>query len=233
MKKIIAMVCLTGLTSLTEASLIAGWNFNSQTSSTPAPTPISADHGSGSLDLSQLANSADATIGGSGTAQNEYAGDTAVNDLIVTAGSSQRENGKSLVLSFSTSGYQNIILTYATDASGTGFNSQQWSYSTDGVNYTPFATVTGMMTTYTLTGTETVNFSSTTDVNNVATVYFELTLNGASGSGGTDHFDNIQFNGDIIPVPEPPMWGVIYGAGALAFCGIKIWRQQRVRRVSR
>jgi hypothetical protein len=210
--------------SVGRGALIAGWNFNSQAGT--APTPISADHGSGSLDLSHLANSSDATISSSGgTAVNKFGSDLAGNDLIVTAGTSLRENGKSIIFSFSTSGCQNIILTYATTASSTGFNSQQWRYGTDGINYTSFATVTGMGLTYTATGVETVDFSSATAVNNDATVYFELTLSGASGSGGTDHFDNFQFN--ATAVPEPPEWGAISALGLMGICGLREWRQRR------
>ena len=207
------------------AALIAGWDFNTQTSGTTAPTPISTDHGSGSLNLSQLANSSDAAIGSGGTSVNEFGTDLAGNDLIVTAGTGTRENGKSIIYSLSTSGYENIILTYATTASGTGFNSQQWSYSTDGTDYTPFTTITGMGATYSATGVETVDFSSATAVNNDATVYFELTLSGASNGGGTDHFDNFQFN--ATPIPEPTEWGTIAGAGLLAVCGLRVWRQSR------
>jgi len=206
------------------AAIIADWNFNDQTSG-PASSSIAAEHGSGSLNLSQLANSADATIGTGGTAINEVGGDTAGKDLIVTAGASQRENGKSIIFSLSTSGCKNIVLTYATQASSTGFNSQQWSYSTDGTHYTSLATITGMGAAYTTTGTETVDFSTVTALDNDSTVYFALTLSGASGSSGTDHFDNIQFNADVVP--EPTAVGAIATAGLLALCGLRVWRQRR------
>lgn len=137
--------------------MIAGWNFNTQTVS----TTMAADHGSGSLDLSQLANNTDANIGGtsSGTSINEVIGDTAGKDFYVQAGSTQRENGRSIIFSISSSGYENIVLSYATSGSGTGFNSQQWSYSTDGTHYTSFGSAITVPTTSTYT-VETVDFSS-------------------------------------------------------------------------
>ena len=230
MKKFLAMVCLACATSLTQGALIAGWNFNSQTSGT-APTPISADHGSGSLDLSHLFSSSDAVIGGasSGTSVNKVTGDANGKDFIIASGTKGAlpdypENGKSIVFSFSTTGYKDIVLTYATLASSTGFTSQQWRYSTDGINYTSFGSaITPGTITYTATGIETVNFSSATAVNNDATVYFELTLSGSTG--GSDHFDNFQFNADVVP--EPAEWGLISGLGLLGICGVRTWREQR------
>ena len=211
--------------SVGRGALIAGWNFNSQTSGA-APTPITTDHGSGSLDLSHLANeSADATIGGSssGISVNKVSGDANGNDFFVAAGTSLVENGKSIIFSLSTSGYQNLVVTYATERSASSFTTQQWSYSTDGVNYTSFGSAISVpTTTYTM---ETVDFTGTSAVNNDSIVYFELTLSGATANTGGDHFDNFQFN--ATAVPEPAGWGAISAVGLLGICGLREWRQRR------
>lgn len=206
-----------------QAALIAGWNFNSQATGT-APTTISADHGAGSLDLSQLANATDANIGSGGTTVNIVSGDLAGNDFFVRAGSSQRENGQSIFFSLSTTGYKDIVLTYATDGTSTGFTSQQWSYSTDGVNYISFDSAIVVPSSFTA---EEVNFSSVTSLNNASNIYFELTLGGATGSTGSDHFDNFQFNADVVP--EPAAWGVASGALLLVLCGFDLLRQRASR----
>jgi hypothetical protein len=200
------------------AALIAGWNFN---------TDMNVSHGSGTLDLSGLANSGDASIGSSGTSINVYATDFAGKDFILMAGTSTKENGKSVIFSFSTSGFQNLVLTYATYRSGTGFTSQQWGYSTDGANYTSFTTISGIQGSYSNTGVERVDFSSVSALNNCSTVYVELIFGGATGASGTVHFDNIQFNAS--PVPESGAWGAIAGTGLLAFCGFQLWRQRRLQ----
>ena len=181
-------------------ALLAGWNFNTDTT---------VSHGSGTLDLSTLANTADATISsGGGTSQNAVSPDSGLNALIITTGSGGRENGKSIIFSLSVSGYQNLILTYATVRTSTGFTDQNWLYSNDGTTFTSFSTINGSSIptpsgsiTSSSYAVETVNFSSITALNNDSLIYIELTLSG--GTGVSDRFDNIQFNADLSPVPEP------------------------------
>ena len=147
--------------SMGKGALIADWNFNGQTTGT-APTPIAADHGSGSLDLSHIFSSSDAVIGGtsSGTSVNKVAGDTNGKDLqFASSGTGgANENGKFLIFSLSTSGYQGLVLTYAAEQTGNAFTAQNWSYSTDGgANYTSFASINPSAGSY---ATATVDFSS-------------------------------------------------------------------------
>lgn len=225
MKNLMFLVLVLLLTNSASASLLAAWNFNAQ-SIGQASTTIAADHGTGSLRLSQLNNISDATIGSPGTTVNEVGGDSVGTDLIIAAGASQRENNAPMIFFLSTSGFGNIILTYATTASGTGFNSQQWSYSTDGTLFTSLSGISGMGTSYSATGIKIVNFSAITALDNEATVYFELTLSGASNGNGTDHFDNFQFN--ATPVPEPASVALkIFGSFAIGVTSVRRWLSRR------
>jgi hypothetical protein len=233
MKKIAMTLCLVGATFLSKADLVADWNFN-QTPAAPSPTPIAAsggaEAGAASLDLSHLAYSFDATIGSSssGTSVNKIANDETGESIFIVGGTGDVENGKSIIFTLSMSGYQGLVLTYATDRTSTGFNQQAWSYSTDGgITFNPSSSITSISNGFT---TATVNFSSAVD--NDSSVLIELTLNGASSSSGSDHFDNMQFNANdyFFPVPESAAYGLISALGLLAICSASIWRWQRAAR---
>jgi hypothetical protein len=217
MKKIATILSLMGAITLAQATLVADWNFNSQATGA-APTSITDDHGSGSLDLSHLSAGADATISSSGASQNEFGSDTAGNALLISSGTG--ENGKSIIFSLNMSSLQNLVLTYATEASTSGFTTQNWLYSTNGgTTFTPSAAITSIGTAY---ATETVNFSSA--LNNDPSILIELTLSGATSGNGTAHFDNLQFN--ATAVPEPAGCSLISAVGLLIICGTSTWRKR-------
>ena len=233
MKKIALTLCLVSAAFLTRADLVADWNFN-QTPAAPSPTPITAsggaESGTASLDLSHLSSGDDATIGSSfsGTSVNIVVGDANGESLFIVGGTGEVENGKSIIFSLDMSGYQNLVLTYATDRSTTGFSEQDWSYSTDGgATFNSSSAVTSISSGF---AKATVDFSSAID--NDSSILIELTLKGATTTSGSDHFDNIQFNADdyIAPVPEPAGWGLISAIGLLGICGVGIWRGQSAAR---
>jgi hypothetical protein len=215
-----------------KAALIAYWDFSNQTYG-PAPASIAASDGAqagtASINLSHFSANSDANIDVTYTAKNEIAGDSTEYALALKAGTGEDENGKSIIFSLSMTGDKNLVLTYATERSSTGFTGQNWSYSTDGgATYIPFISIS-VPSTY---QTETVDFSTVVPtINNSPSVLFELTVSGATGSGGSDHLDNIQFNADSIPVvPEPAASGTITALGLLGFCVWHEWQQHRVFR---
>ena len=115
----------------------------------------------------------------------------------------QTSNNKSIVFKFSTTGYQNIILTFACRGSGTGFNSHLWAYSTDGVNFTdyPDNNTSSRESSYSL---KTVDFTGVTAIADKPNVYIRLTVNGATSGSGNNRFDNIKIDAetagpDVIP----------------------------------
>lgn len=95
-----------------------------------------------------------------------------------------------------------LTLSYSTQASGSGFNSQAWAVSTNTTTFTPVATfVSGtgagfLTTTYAATGilSWTLTAANST-VLNAATVYVRLTVTGATTATGNDRLDNLQFVG--------------------------------------
>ena len=217
------------MTGLTQASLIAYWNFNSSTAVSGGTESVTA-----SLDTSGAAL---ADLNGSGTTQNRVGTDAGSTPLRITPnGTAAGENEQYITFSLSMSGYQDLILSYATTRTSTGFTDQIWSYSTDDSAFTPFTTINGASSipvastpTSASYAVDIVDFSTVSSLNNDSTIWIRLTLNGASGSTGADRFDNIQFNASdyIAPVPEPAAFGLISALGLLGICGGGIWRDHR------
>jgi MYXO-CTERM domain-containing protein len=230
MKKIATILSLIIVTSLTKADLIADWEFNSGTT---AASPGGSQMSTATLTTPSDVSATVSTI--SGTKQNSLDNTTGGSLIIAAGGQTAGENGQSVVFSFNTSGYQNLILSYATLRSGTGYLEQDVYYSINGGSYIqatsftdaadgtgPIPTPTGTISTSSY-AVETVNFSS--DLNNDPTVSIEIILKNATGTSGSTHFDNFQLNAS--PVPEPGTWGAISGAGLLGLCGVRAWRQRR------
>src|SRR5688572_8095632 len=106
------------------ADEIAIWNFND--------SDLSVDHGVGNLSTNfNLAN----VLFAAGTATNSRQGDLAGQALSLQGGTGTANNGRSITISVSTLGFSGISVSFATQGSGTGFNSNQFQYSLDGVTF--------------------------------------------------------------------------------------------------
>jgi len=226
MKKFLAMVCLVCATSLTQGALIAYWNFNTSATVVSGGT----QSGTASLDTSGAAL---ADLSGNGTSLNHVGSDINGTPLHITpGGTTAGENGQFITFSLSMSGSQNLVLTYATTRTSTGFTDQIWSYSMDNSTFTEFTTISGASAipvdsspSSTSYAVNTVDFSSASTLNNDSSIWIRLTLNGATAVNGADRFDNIQFNADVVP--EPAELGLIFALGLLGICGVRTWREQR------
>ena len=144
MKQFILFILLisgTGLSSLGQ-TLLAAWTFDTLSASPNTPKTYPASLGS---QITVACLYSDGTNGASNwnsSELNSFAG-TIINDprggsafagkayslVNITA------NGKSIVLKFSMTGYQDAVLTYATQKTSTGFSSQQWAFSIDSLNF--------------------------------------------------------------------------------------------------
>lgn len=209
--------CLTAVAlsaSLSLADLVAGWDFqttaNGGTAAAVAPnTPkqYTANFGTGTLFLNGQNGSSDWFIpatGSTNTELNAFTG-TAVNAgpgfSTTTSGAAalaivnQTANGKSAVFRFSMAGFKDLVVSYATQRTSTGFTSQAWSYSTNGIDWTDHQTITNLPSAF---GAQTL--TTLTGLDGAADAYLRLTVNGASAAAGNNRLDNIQFN---ATVPEP------------------------------
>lgn len=230
MKKTIILASLLGVFAFSNsghAALIAGWNFNDPAPAEPA-TILPATVGTGTLNFA-----------GWGGGVNNFTGttvnalpapdDAAGRDLALqgnpggTGGAPFGGNGTFVDFAFSTLGLQDVVLTYAQQRSATGYTSNVWSFSTDGVSFEDVETFTfpggsGTATTYAGNGVFTVDFSAFPAINDAASVIVRLTLDGVTAAAGNNRFDNVQFNATIIPEPASITLLLVSG---VAFLGLR------------
>jgi len=125
-------------------------------------------------------------------------------DTILSAGSAAlrlRNPSGPFILSLPTTGYKNIVLKYAEEASSKGAKTNTVSYTVDGTNYINTALVAALGasasyavdTTYKLVS---LDFSSDPNVNNNPNFRVQITFSNATGTTtGNDRFDNITVYG--------------------------------------
>lgn len=217
----IAMAAVAGLAGGANADLVAYWHFNNSTPGVGGQLGVlngfngvgfPSDQGSGLL-TSNVPRNTDPNVNNgtlgtfAGTALNAIPPDGSGGALAIQGGQNQENNGRHIQFEFSTAGLQDLILTYATRGTSTGFNSNQVSYSTDGLTFTNFgAPYDGRPSTFFL---QTFDFSGVPALDNQANVAVRITLNGSTSAVGNNRFDNVQFNATVIPAP-----------GALALLGL-------------
>ena len=178
-------------------TLLHYWNFNNNTSSAAITTPT----------LTNISGAASISTNITGISAIDFAGGTAQNFDVLNlnarntdaAGTHLRFNdpiGSALIFSLPTSGYQDVIVKFATRRSGSGAGTQVWSYSTDGTNYTFFANVTPKNGDPALAS---LDFSSISGADNNPNfklkVEFQLAPGGAVGN---NRFDNFTVEGTLF-----------------------------------
>ena len=196
---------------------IAGWVFPSTT----AATAIASDCGTGAL-------YADGTNGSS--VWNTTTGATTPGIYFQNTGTAPQEalcevttagkditfignayNDSSVVFVVSTESFVDIQVTFNTRGSSTGFTTQVWSHSTDGVNFTTDTTLTGMNSGTSTSYRTPKTLSLSSDANNQSVLYIKLTFSGASGTGN-NRFDNIMITGiSDLPITGAPAFSVAAG----------------------
>jgi hypothetical protein len=160
--------------SLTSAQLLAGWNFND------VLNRRTVNHGSGTM-TDNLASTNDSA----GTATNLISGDVAGQDLTIQGGGNA---GRYIQFAVNMQNHQDLIVTFAAQRSGTGYDSNTIAYA---VNNGAFVSVETNWSPATSTALKTIDLSSVSAVDNATNVTIRITLGG--GSGGNNRFDNFQF----------------------------------------
>lgn len=186
------LVLLVASAPVALADELAVWNFNDSN--------LNVDHGSGTL--SSNFNPVNLVFG-AGTTNNARLGDSAGQALSLQGGTSTANNGRHLTFNVSTLGFANIVVSFATLGTGTGFNSNQFQYSLDGINfvnfgppYVPGAAFGSVPLVFSL--------ASIVGLDDNPNATFRIIFNGATSSTGNNRIDNIVVEGSpTTSVPEP------------------------------
>ena len=173
------------------ADELAVWNFNDSN--------LNVDRGSGTLTSNiNVVN----LLFAAGTTTNARQGDIAGQALSLQGGSGVANNGRDITFNVSTVGFSNIVVSFATQGTSTGFNSNQFQYSLDGINFIDFGPPYVPATTF---GAVPFVFSlaAITALNNNPNAAFRIVFNGATSSTGTNRIDNFVVEGTNATIPEP------------------------------
>lgn len=173
------------------ADELAVWNFNDSN--------LNVDRGIGTLTTSLITAN---ILFAAGTTNNARMGDIAGQALSLQGGSGAANNGRNVTFNVSTLGFANIVVSFATQGTSTGFNSNQFQYSLDGLNfidfgplYTPLAAFGSVPMVFTLSGIP--------GLNNNPDAAFRIVFDGATSSTGTNRLDNFVVEGTSTTIPEP------------------------------
>ena len=196
------------------ADELAIWNFND--------SDLVVDHGSGTLSTNFNLLNVVFTLGGS--TMNARQGDPAGQAMTLQGGTSNANNGRFIELQVSTVGFANITISFATQATSTGFNNNQLEYSLDGVTFVPFAAPYAPPATF---GVISFDLSSIAGLNGNPDAAFRITFNGATSSSGNNRIDNLVVEGQTTALPEPATL-LLLGSGLSGFAAIARRRRRRL-----
>jgi len=195
------------------ADELAVWNFNDSN--------LNVDHGSGTLTTNINAVN---VLFAAGTTNNARQGDPAGQALSLQGGTSNANNGRNLTFNVSTLGFSNITVSLATQGTSTGFNSNQFQYSLDGISFIDFGSPFSPATAF---GTVPIVFSlaAIVGLNNNPNAAFRIVFNGATSSTGNNRIDNIVVEGSSTTIPEPAS-AVLLLSGVSTLIGLKRKRRK-------
>lgn len=173
-------------------TLMHYWNFNTNTSVATITTPTQTIGGG---TITAIAGGISAIDFAGGTGQNFNVLNLNAQNADVS-GTHLRFNdpiGGALVFALPTTGYQNIIVKFATRRSAQGAGTQSWSYTTDGTTYVAFSDVLPNNGDPALA---TLDFSAITAANNNPNFKLKVEFSlGLGGTSGNNRFDNFTAQG--------------------------------------
>jgi hypothetical protein len=198
---IIACFILGAAGSLSAQTLVHYWNFN--TFDTEA-NHVAPTYTAGGANLAYLGGGSSANDYQNGTGQNFNVqnlnarnGDASGNHLRIN-----NPIGATLIFSLPSTGFQDVVLKYATRRSGSGAGTQEIAYTVDGTNYTALTTIAPNNGDPTL---QTFDFSAIAAADNNPNFKVRVTfLLGSGGDVGNNRFDNVTLDGSPVGADALP-----------------------------
>ena len=179
------------------ADLIYYWNFNLDVPASGVnwTQPIPANIGTASISYTFTQ-----AVSFVGTTINGIVGEENGGSLSPLGGTDNVNNGEHFTMYIPTTGYENIVLSYPTRRTSTGFNTQEIKYTVDGENWLTkeIIDITTFENNWVLGQLILVDFTETAGVNDNPDFAIRIVLNGVSGATGNNRFDNIQILGHPI-----------------------------------
>ena len=114
--------------------------------------------------------------------------------------------GGSLTFSVNTTNYTNIIFSFASQRTGTGGTNATAQFSLDGVNFsnlgifTPGSSSPGFAAA-SITPSDYFFSFNAAGAANKSSVFFRISIPGASSASGNQRYDNLVVEGTVIPAP--------------------------------
>ena len=233
-RKLAVMMLVAAAAVPAAAGTIAQWNFNSQPSDSSATTGTTvASTGTGSISLVGGTTATFASGDANGGSTDPITG-TPTNDsgwnISTFAAATAGNKTRGIQIQVSTLGLKDIALSWDQRHSNTSARHVQVQYSTDGSSFTDFGAAFVGTAGDTWFNNRSVDFSTVSALNNVASVYFRIvaafapggssyvaSANGSTyGSAGTWRFDMVTVSGTAIPpVTVVPLPSAILAGAAL------------------
>lgn len=187
-------------TLATSQTLVHYWNFNNNSSISNLTTPTLSIVSGCTLNAIPGGISTIDAAGGTGQNFNLLNLNARNNDV---SGTHLRFNdpiGGALQFELPTTGYQDIIIKFATRRSGSGAGTQLWSYSINGTDFVSFSSVIPNNGDPTLA---TLDFTSIPGANNNPNFKLKVEfIQGAGGTVGNNRFDNFTLEGNVSSGPD-------------------------------
>jgi hypothetical protein len=198
------------------ADEVAIWNFND--------SDLVVNHGTGTLTTNF--NPVNVLFTSAGTSTNARQGDVAGQSITLQGGTSNANNGSFLNLNVSTVGLNNLVISFATQRTSTGFNSNQFQYSLDGVVFVNFGAPYIPPLTF---GLVTFDLGGISGVNDNPNAAFRIVFNGATSASGNNRLDNLVVEGQSVTttIPEPSSILLLsLGLTSTLAARFKAWRRK-------